>query len=548
MERVKVRFSSGEVREYDKGTTLSSISADQAPNYATQIIAAKVSNEIRGLDYAIEDDCNVEFFDLTTDLGNKVYQRSLIFVLYLATRELFPGGRLCVEHSLGKGLYCELHLGRPLTVGDIEAIEARMREIVAANKPIVKETMSSDQALQILEDEGLTVKAKLIRQMKRDKVSLYSCGGEYNYFYRALVPNSGYMSVFSLLFYAPGFLLRYPTAETGGALPVFVDQPKLAEIFLEAERWATLIGCDYIPSLNERIEQGEINDIIRISEALHEKKMAYIADLIAANSNIHVVIIAGPSGSGKTTFAQRLGVQLHVNGLVPVTISLDDYFLDRRENEVTDLESITIVDLNLFNNHLARLIKGEEVELPSFNFKTGKREYHGHKVQFRPGQVLVIESIHGLNIEVAKSIPRENKVKIYINALTQLGIDPHNRIPTTDTRLIRRIVRDSQFRAYSALDTLRVWASVRHGEEGNIFPYGEEADLMFNSALLYEQSILKKYAIPLLQEVKPDEPEYSEARRLIRMLSYFYDASEEEVPLNSILSEFIGRPVRVCKV
>ena len=543
MEKVTICFSNGLKREYDQGISLLAVSSDVQTLYTTPIVAVQVNNEIKDLRYSINNDCTVEFFDLTTDLGIKVYQRSLIFVMLIAAQELFPTARLAVEHSLGKGLYCELHLGRTLTEQDIKSIEERMRLIVAERRPIYKKVLSTDKAIELFMDSGLEVKAKLLRQIPNEKVSIYYCGDTYNYFYRTLVPDTGYTSIFSLELYAPGFILRYPVQESGGALPAFVDQPKLAEIFLEAEHWAALIGCDYIPSLNERIEKGEINEIIRISEALHEKKIAQIADYIAARGDdIHVVIIAGPSSSGKTTFAGRLGVQLHVNGLVPVTISLDDYFIDRDKMQVNDLESIKIVDLDLFNDHLSRLIDGEEIELPSFNFKTGKREYHGKKTKFTNGQIMIIESIHGLNVEVAKAIPRKNKVKIYINALTQIAIDPHNRIPTTDARLIRRIVRDSQFRAYSALDTLRIWAAVRHGEEGNIFPYGEEADIMFNSALLYEQAILKKYAIPLLKQVKPDQPEYSEAKRLIRMLSYFYEGSEAEVPLNSILREFIGKP------
>ncbi len=543
MDKINVRFDDGTVRQYDKGTTLLTISRDVAASFCSPIVAVQVNNEIKHLQHQITTDCSVSFSDMSTSLGMKVYQRSLIFVMLIAAHELFPTGQLFVEHSLGKGLYCELRLGRPLTSTDISALQERMRQIAAEKRPIEKRVLPADEAVCLFRTTGQETKAKLIEQLKKKLVTIYCCGDYCNYFYRTLVPDTSYLTLFELRFYPPGFVLRYPLPDAPASLPSFVDVPKLAEIFLEAERWAELIGCDYIPSLNERIAAGEINDIVRISEALHEKKLAQIADYITARRDtLRIVVVAGPSSSGKTTFVQRLGVQLHVNGLVPLAVSMDDYFFDRDEITATDLESIDIVDLDLLNRHLAQLLNGEAVELPRFNFHTGDREFTGKKVQLKRGHVLLVEGIHGLNVRVAQNIPRENKVKIYINALTQLAIDQHNRIPTTDARLIRRLVRDSQFRSHSAAETLRMWASVLHGEEGNIFPFGEEADLMFNSALLYEQTVLKKYAIPLLRAVPPDQPEYSEARRLIRLLGFFYEAPDDiEIPFNSILREFIGK-------
>ncbi len=544
MDKINVRLNDGTVRPYDKGTTLLAIAQDVAASFPAPIIAVELNHEIKHLQHQVTSDSAAFFFDMSTSLGMKVYQRSLIFVMLVAAHELFPAGQLFVEHSLGKGLYCELRLGRPLTQADTSALEARMRQIVAEKRPIEKRILPAEAAVRQLRAAGQETKAKLLEQLKKKLVTVYFCGDYFNYFYRTLVPDTGYLTLFELRFYPPGFVLRYPLPSAPAALPTFVDVPKLADIFLEAERWAELIGCDYIPSLNERIAAGEINSIVRISEALHEKKLAQIADYITARrETLRIVVVAGPSSSGKTTFVQRLGVQLHVNGLVPLAVSMDDYFFDRDEINATDLESIDIVDLDLLNQHLVQLLNGEEVELPRFNFRTGNREFAGQKVRLKPGHVLLVEGIHGLNVRVAEGIPHENKVKIYINALTQLAIDQHNRIPTTDARLIRRLVRDSQFRSHNAVETLRMWAAVLHGEEGNIFPFGEEADLMFNSALLYEQSVLKKHAIPLLRAVPPDQPEYSEARRLIRLLGFFYEAPDDiEIPYNSILREFIGKP------
>ena len=546
-KQIKICFKDGTCRNYDKGTSLLTISKDVATKYQAPVVAAKLNNDIKDLTTLVNSDGKVEFFDLSTELGNKVYQRNLIFIMVLAARELFKDARLTVEHSLSKGIYCELHLGRELTEDDTELLESRMKEIVAEDRPIIRKSVPLDEAIRLFEAVGDTSKVKLLNQLKLRTVSIYFCGDGYDYFYRTMVPSTGYIQNFEVKFYRPGFILRFPEKETPHKMPEFVEMPKLARVFLESERWAKIIECDYIGTLNEYIAREEINNIVGIAEALHEKKIAQIADYIYENRDrLRLVLIAGPSSSGKTTFTKRLAVQMRVNGLKSIALSTDDYFIDRDRivcgpEEEVDLESLDIVDLDLFNDHLARLLKGEEVELPCFDFTTGRRKYTGNKVRLGNDQFIIIEGIHGLNERLTQAIPRIMKVKIYINALTQIAIDQHNRIPTTDTRLIRRIVRDSQFRSSDALTTLRGWASVRRGEEGNIYPFAEQADIMFNSALVYEMSVLRNYAIPLLQAISREYEEYAEARRLIRLLSFFLPATDAEIPLNSILREFVGK-------
>jgi uridine kinase len=546
-KKINVCFPNGESREYDSGTTLLTISRDVAGLYSTPIVAAEVNNDIRDLQTTIDFDCKVNFLDLTTAEGMKVYQRSLVFAMVTAAKDLFPEGEITVEHSLSKGLYCELNLAQDTTEDDIKKLEKRVKQLVDQDVTFVRKTLPRNEAARLFEASGQSEKANLIKQLKRERVSIYYCGEVYDYFYGTMTPSSGYLKTFELTFYPPGFILRFPEKEAPGVLPQFIEQPKLAKIFLEAEQWGKILRCGYVATLNEAINDRKISDIIRVAEALHEKKLAQIADFIADHrKEVRVILVAGPSSSGKTTFAQRLSVQLRVNGVRTVPISLDDYFIDRLhtprdENGDFDFESIEAIDLELFNEHLVRLLKGETVKIPTYDFMSGQREYRGHEICLEPDQPLIIEGIHGLNERLTKSIPRDQKVKIYVSALTQLSIDNHNRIPTTDTRLIRRIVRDSQFRAHDALKTLQVWPSVRRGEERNIFPYQEEADVMFNSALIYELAVLKNLAEPLLEKVSPDTPEYSEAKRLLNFLAYFLPVGDEEIPPNSLLREFLGQ-------
>jgi uridine kinase len=541
-----VVFVHGERREYSQHISLLKIAQEIQSRFTAPIVAAKVNNEIEDLQFVPRTGDAIEFFDVTTETGNKVYQRSLTFVMITAVQELFPRGEVTVEHSLSKGLYCELYIGHDVTAEDIHAIEIRMKKIIAENRPITKKTLPIDEAVRLFAVTGQDEKVKLLKQLERTTVSIYYCGASYDYFYGTLVPSTGYLSLFALKFFQPGFILCFPEKENPDMLPQFIEHPKLAQIFLEAEKWGGILHCGYVANLNEYVRKGEIGDIIRVAEALHEKKIAQIADFVAEHRNkVRVILVAGPSSSGKTTFAQRLGIQLRVNGLRPVPISLDDYFVDREhtprdENGDFDFEAIEAIDLDLFNEHLKNLLEGAVVTLPTYNFKTGRREYKKQQIKIENDQPLIVEGIHGLNEKLTSAVLREQKVKIYISALTQLSIDNHNRIPTTDTRLIRRIVRDSQFRGHDALKTLQLWPQVRRGEERNIFPFQEEADIMFNSALIYELGVLKKYAEPLLKKVGSETAEYAEAKRLLNFLSYFFAIGDEEISSNSILREFIG--------
>jgi len=544
-ESITIKFTNGEICEYDTGVTLLKISQDMQKLYSTSIVAAKVNNEMKDLQFCVNSDCTVDLLDLHTESGIKVYQRSLVFVMIAAALEIFPQGRVTVEHSLSNGLYCELYMGKPITIDHLKVLECHMRKIVDENRQITMKNMPIAEAIELFKLTGQNEKVRHLEQLKREEVTIYYCGESYGYFYGTMTPDTGSLKVFELRQHASGFILRFPKKENPDKLPQFVLQFKLSGIFLEAERWGEILQCSYVATLNEYVHDDKINDIIRVAEALHEKKIAHIADFVFQNKEVRVVLVAGPSSSGKTTFAQRLTVQLKVNGLRPVALSLDDYFIDRAktlkdENGDYDFEGIEAIDLQLFNEHLSKILNGEAVEIPSYNFILGQREYHGHVIRIDKNQPLIIEGIHGLNERLSKVVPREHKVKIYISALTQLSIDNHNRIPTTDARLIRRIVRDNQFRSHDALKTLSMWQSVQRGEELNIFPYQEDADMMFNSALIYELGVLKKYAEPLLTKITHEQVEYSEANRLLKFLATFENIEDAQIPLNSILREFIG--------
>ena len=542
---ITIYFTNGESCQYEIGVTLLQISKEKQNLYTAPIVAALINNEIKDLQFSVNSDCTVDFLDLHTESGIKVYQRSLAFVMIVAANELFPQGKVTVEHSLSKGLYCELYIGQPITLDHLKALEMRMRHIVDENRLLTMKNMPIAEAVELFKVAGQGENVKHLEQLKREQVTIYYCGNSYGYFYGTMTPDTGNLKVFELRQHASGFILRFPEKENPDQLPEFVPQSKLSEIFLEAERWGKILQCGYVATLNEYVKDNKINDIIRVAEALHEKKIAHIADYVFQNKDVRVILVAGPSSSGKTTFAQRLTVQLKVNGLRPVALSLDDYFIDRDrtpkdDNGNYDFEAIEAIDLKLFNDHLGRILNGEAVEVPSYNFMIGQREFHGHVIQINKNQPLIIEGIHGLNERLSSAVPRGHKVKIYVSALTQLSIDNHNRIPTTDTRLIRRIVRDSQFRSHDALKTLSMWSSVRRGEERNIFPFQEEADIMFNSALIYELGVLKKYAEPLLSKITHEQVEYSEAKRLLQFLASFESIDDLEIPLNSILREFTG--------
>ncbi len=430
----------------------------------------------------------------------------------------------------------------------VRELERRMRSIVAEKRPIEKLSMSKEDAVRIFKNMKQIEKVNLISPLKKEQVSVYRCGDFYDYLYGPMVDNMEVLQEFLLDFYAPGILLRTPNHRSGGKVPPPMTQPKLSNIFSEAKRWANILHCDYVTDLNRLNRHGHIGDLIRVSEALHEKKIAEIADYIVKHGSHRLILIAGPSSSGKTSFAQRLRIQMRVNGLDPVSISLDDYFLNREdtprnERGEYDYECLEALDVELFNQNMLDLLAGKEIKPPTYNFLTGFREW-GKKLPYsvHETQPIIVEGIHGLNEKLTASVPKEQKYKIYISALTQLNIDGHNRIPTTDARLIRRMVRDHQFRGAYALKTLRQWPIVRDGEEKYIFPYQEQADVMFNSALIYELGILKRYAVPLLKQIPPELPEYTQAERLLSMCQYFDDITDErDVPNNSILREFIGQ-------
>ena len=544
MENIEVKLPDGS-KKVPKGTTLEEVLA-AGPGHGP-VVAARVNNILQELTNRVEEEAEIIPVDLSTQPGVRIYSRSLILVLARAAREVFPTCRLRIEHSLNKGLYGEIYLGRPFGEKDLRRIEDRMKEIIAADEKIEKLILPVEDAVRLFAEDGQEDKVRMLKYRKTPQVKIYRCGWFHDYFYDYMVPSTGYLQLFELRFYLPGFILRFPTIENPRRLPPYVDHRKLAHIFYEHAGWGKGLDVSDVGTLNRRITEGTVRELIRINEALHEKNIVHLADQITRErGRIRLVLIAGPSSSGKTTFAQRLSVQLRVNGVKPVSISLDDYFLDREatpcdENGDPDFEALETIDLDLFNHHLASLILGEEIEIPRFNFLTGKREYRGESLKISYEQPVIIEGIHSLNERLTEMVPKDRKFKIYVSALTQLNLDDHNRIPTTDNRLIRRIVRDSKFRSHDAAVTLRLWPGVRRGEERNIFPYQEEADAMFNSALIYELAVLKKYITPLLTKIKPDCPDYSEARRLAKFLSYFLSLDDQEVPMNSILREFIGR-------
>ncbi len=519
------------------------------------VVAAILDNSIHDLQNPVEGVAAIDFVRLDTTLGWRVYRRSVTFLLILAVHELearIGRAEVKVDFSANKGLFIEVEKqdGSALTAADVEVIAQRMREIVAEDRPIEKHFLPRKQVVALFRRIGAEEKARLVEKLRKDVVSVYHCGDYDDYLYGAMLGRTGQLGRFGLDFCAPGMLLRTPDTASAGQVPAIVAQPKLSHVLADAKRWADILDCDYVTDLNRAYEEGRIGDIIRISEALQEKKIAEIADHIASQKKLRLILIAGPSSSGKTSFAQRLRVQLFVTGLKPVSISLDNYFVSRKDTPRTpegayDYEALEALDVPLLNQQILALLRGESVSLPYYNFVTGERE-SGHFPPFsiRPDQPIIIEGIHGLNERLSAKIPREYKYKIYVSALTQLNIDAHNRIPTTDARLVRRLVRDYQFRGSAAFKTLRQWPDVRRGEEKNIFPFQEEADVMFNSALIYELGVLKKYVVPLLESVPREVPEHIEAQRLLDICQYFDDIrAEDEVPNNSLLREFIGRSV-----
>lgn len=517
-----------------------------SPNH---IIACKCNNEIKSLEYEIDEGDTVELIDATTKDGILVYIRGALFIMGMAFNELYPEAKLNVNFQLSHSMYCEVE-NMEVTNEMIENVKNKMKEIVEKDLPIIKKEMNKKEAKVFYENKE--AKRGILQLYNEDKesVTLYYCQDYYNYFYGVMPISTGYINVFDIQKYKNAFIVRYPARSNPEEVGEFKENKKFLATLKEYDDINSLMNIKTILDVNREIKKDGGKDLILTSEALIEKKIAEIADKISKHKDLKMVLIAGPSSSGKTTFAKRLGIQLKVNGLKPVTIGTDNYFVERPEtpkdeNGDYDFETIDALDLKLFNEHLTKLINGETVMMPTFDFKNGTKIYNeNNTLSLAEDEILVIEGIHCLNDKLTERVPAKNKFKIYISDLTVLNVDEYNRISTTDTRLIRRIVRDHNFRGYSALDTIKRWPSVNNGENKNIFPYQEEADAMFNSSLVYELSILGKYAKPLLNEIKQSEPEYSEAKRLISFLEYFDNIEDESpIPNNSLLREFIGGSV-----
>lgn len=527
-----------------EGTKVIDLLKKEIDKRNNEIIACKFNNEVKSLNFDINANGKLELIDITNKDGMRIYKRGLIYIVAKAFRELYPEALITVNYQLYHSMLCELD-NLEATEEMIEKVNKRVKEIIKANLPITKRIMTKDEAERFYEKEK-TLKGRLQLELEEKKeVTLYYCENYYNYFYGVMPVSTGCIKEYELLKYHDGFLIRYPSRRNPYELPKFIECPKLVASLDEYEEVHKTLNVNTLYKLNKIIKNEEIKEYILMDEALHEKKIAKIADQIAQNKNIKVILIAGPSSSGKTTFAKRLELELKLNGIKPKTISVDNYFVEREdtprdEDGNYDFEEIKAIDTKLLNNDLLKLLDGKEIDMPTFNFHEGKKEYKGNTMHLGKDEVLIMEGIHCLNDELTFLIPKEQKFKIYISCLTVLNIDYYNRISTTDTRLIRRIVRDNQFRGYSAMHTLKMWPSVNKGEAKNIFSYQEEANVMFNSSLIYELSVLKNYALPLLKKITPKDIEYSEAKRLTSMLEYFESIPSELVPNNSLLREFIG--------
>lgn len=508
------------------------------------IIACKCNNEIKSLDFTVKEGDKVELIDITDKDGMRIYVRGILYIMAMAFNRLYPEAYVSVNYQLSNAMFCEVS-NMNITESVIKKVKDEMKYIIEQDYPIKKVIMDKKEAEEFYAKEN-TIRGRLqVENKEKDTVSLYFCEEYYNYFYGVMPLSTGYIKLFDIKKYRDGFIVRYPSRNNPTELGEFKETKKLQSTLDEYDDINRLMHINTIKNLNSAIEEGRSNEVILTAEALHEKKIAEIADKIANKKGIKMVLIAGPSSSGKTTFAKRLGIQLRLHGMKPVTIGTDNYFVERidtprDENGEYDFETIEALDLELFNDHLTKLISGEKIDVPTFDFKVGTKLYNGEKMNLNDDEILVIEGIHSLNDRLTANIPKENKFKIYISDLTVLNIDYYNRISTTDTRLIRRIVRDNNFRGYSALDTLKRWESVNNGENKNIFPFQEEADAMFNSSLVYELAVLSKYAKPLLDEIDNSVPEYAEAKRLSTLLEYFDPIDEKAIPNNSILREFIG--------
>lgn len=530
--------------EIEEKTTVSEILKDEIEKSKCMVVGCTYNNEYKNLETEIKENAKIELLDISSKEGMKIYIRTLVYIMGKSFEKLYPNEKLSVEYQLGNSMFCKCDK-LEITQEFIKNLKNGMKDIIEKDLKIEKTEMTRKQAEEFYEETD-TSKGRLQFDFEEnEQIYMYFCEEYYNYCYGVLANRTGVIEKFDIVKYENGFLIRYPSSKNPTELSKFVETKKLAWALEEFEKIHAVLDVNTVYKLNKAIEEERIKDVIMLAEALHEKKIANIADDISKRKDVKIILIAGPSSSGKTTFAQRLGIQLRLNGIKPVTISVDNYFVERQDtprdaNGEYNFECIEAIDLKLFNDHLVKLLKGEEIEMPEFDFHQGTKKYNGKKMSLKQDEVLVVEGIHCLNDKLTNQISKDQKYKIYISALTVLNMDRYNRISTTDTRLIRRIVRDYQFRGYSALNTLNTWHKVTEGEVKNIFPYQEEADTIYNTSLIYELNALKQIAMPLLQEIDRDYKEYAEAQRLIHILKYFRPISNEYVPTNSLLKEFLG--------
>lgn len=538
----------GEERQYPQGATYEDVANDYQQEYENLIALAARDGKIRELFKKLTRDCEVTFFTLKDDVGNKTYVRSATMLFLKAVFDVYgrEAAQSCrVEFAIGNGSYISPKGKINATEENAAKIRNRMRELVEAKTPFLKRSYSLDNAMELFRKEGMKDKEKLFRYRRGSFVNIYEMDGYYDYYYGYMLPNAGYVKWFDVIAYEDGFMLLLPDKKDPTHVKPFQERKLLFRTLKESEEWGKEIGIETVGDLNDQICRGSLSELILVQEAQQERKIGEIAKNIVDRGGVKFVMIAGPSSSGKTSFSHRLSIQLKTLGKTPHPIALDDYFVNREftprdENGDYNFECLEAIDVKQFNDDMCRLLAGERVELPSFNFKTGKREYKGNFKQLGPDDILVIEGIHGLNEKTSYALPEESKYKIYISALTNINIDEHNRIPTTDGRLLRRMVRDARTRGADARRTIDMWASVRRGEEQNIFPFQEDADAMFNSVLIYELAVLKQFAEPLLFHIDKGEPEYYEAKRLLKFLEYFLGVTSESLPNNSLCREFVG--------
>lgn len=545
-EKVQVEIN-GIVKEYPKGVRLLDISREYQKDYKEDIILAFVNNRLRELQKTVQKDCHIRFVTTEEDAGHKTYNRGVTLVMLKAIYSVVGAAnihKISIEYSVGNGLYCQTDTKEAITKEQCRAIKEKMQSLIERDLPITKRSIGTADAIELFKQYGMHDKERLFRYRRVSKANIYNLEGFEDYYYGFMPPSTGFLKYFDLFLYEGGLMLLLPEKTNPSVLEPFKSQDKLFATLKEASRWSSALEIETVGALNDAIVNGRINDLILTQEALQEMKIGEIAEQIRVSGK-KLVMIAGPSSSGKTTFSHRLSIQLKTHGLNPHPIAVDDYFVERENTPLDEegkpnYESLLAIDLETFNQNMTDLLQGKTVELPSFNFKSGHREYKGNYKTLGPNDILVIEGIHGLNDKLSYSLPREKKFKIYISALTSLNIDEHNRIPTTDLRLLRRMIRDARTRGASGQKTISMWPSVRRGEEENIFPFQEDADVMFNSALIYELSALKQYAEPVLFGIDRESEEYVEAKRLLKFLDYFLGVNSELVPQNSILKEFIG--------